>query len=201
MCRGNYFLILPFFLSLFLQSIPAAAQGNEQTKDKLRLIADAVIKDATFQFVDKKSGKHYKSAAAAPFGATLQQGSQYTEWRYWNGVLNIAMIKLGGVLHVPAYTEFAGKTIAFSFDNYRYFKERYKGEGKWNYPFGQFFIMEELDDCGAMGASVIEVYRSNRQKRYRNYINKSAEHMLHRQSRLKDSTYVQFISSLVDVMG
>jgi rhamnogalacturonyl hydrolase YesR len=109
----------------------------------------------------------------------------------WNGVLNIAMMKLGELLHEPAYTDFAGTMIAFSFDNYRYFKKQYNGEGKWNYPFGQFFIMEELDDCGAMGASLIEVYRNNRQERYRNYINQIAEHMLHRQSRLEDSTFVR----------
>lgn len=182
---------LLFLLGLLRLSMPAASQNNAQTKEKLRLVANAVIKDATFQFVEKKSGKQYKSAEDAPFNATLQQESQYTEWRYWNGVLNIAMMKLGEVLQEPAYAEFAGTMIAFSFDNYRYFKKQYNGEGKWNYPFGQFFIMEELDDCGAMGASLIEVYRNNRQERYRNYINQSAEHMLHRQSRLKDSTFVR----------
>ncbi|MGH7450828.1 MAG: hypothetical protein ACRENG_05755 [bacterium] len=45
------------------------------------------------------------------------------------------------------------------------FEDKYKDEGKWNYPFGQRFIMEELDDCGAMGASVIEVYRRDKQER------------------------------------
>jgi hypothetical protein len=53
--------------------MPAASQNNAQTKEKLRLVANAVIKDATFQFVEKKSGKQYKSAEDAPFNATLQQ--------------------------------------------------------------------------------------------------------------------------------
>ena len=191
MCREYVFLILLVLLGFFLQCIPATAQDNAETKDKLRLVANAVIKNVAFQFVNTKSGKHYKFAKDAPFDAILQQESAYTEWRYWNGVLNIAMMKLGKVFHEPAYTEFAGTMIAFSFDNYRYFQERYKGEGKWNYPFGQFFIMEELDDCGAMGASVIEVYRTYRQERYRNYINQSADHMLQRQSRMEDGTFVR----------
>jgi len=191
MCREYVFVILLIFVDLFLPCIPAAAQDNAETNIKLRLIADAVIKDAVFQFIDKKSGKHYTSAKDAPSDAALQQESPYSEWRYWNGVINVAMIKLGGVLHVPAYTKFANTAIAFSFDNYEHFKERYNGEGKWNYPFGQFFNMEELDDCGAMGASVIEVYRKNRQERYRKYINQTAEHMLQRQSRLKDGTLVR----------
>jgi rhamnogalacturonyl hydrolase YesR len=174
-----------------LQSTPAASQTKAETKEKLCSVANAVIKDAVFRFVDKKSGRHYKSAEDAPFDAVLQQESPYLEWRYWNGVLNIALIKLSGVLHESAYSKFASTAVAFSFDNYRYFEERYNGEGKWNYPFGQFFIMEELDDCGAMGASVIEIYRKNRQERYRKYIDQSAEHMLLKQSRLKDGTFVR----------
>jgi unsaturated rhamnogalacturonyl hydrolase len=190
-CKKNFSTLLLFLLGLFLQCLPATAQDNAETKDKLRLVANAVIKDVAFQFVDTKSGKHYKSAEDAPFDAILQQESAYTEWRYWNGVLNIAMMKLGGVLHEPAYAEFASTAIAFSFDNYRYFQERYKGEGKWNYPFGQFFIMEELDDCGAVGASVIELYRINKQERYKDYIGQAAKHILTKQSRLEDGTLVR----------
>ena len=33
--------------------------------------------------------------------------SRYNDWRYWNGVLNIAMLRLGEVLKEPTYTEFA----------------------------------------------------------------------------------------------
>jgi rhamnogalacturonyl hydrolase YesR len=106
-------------------------------------------------------------------------------------VLNIAMNRLGEVLHEPTYIEFSHKNVAFSFDNYRTFEERYKGEGKWNYPFGQLFIMEELDDCGAMGASVIEVVRHDPQDRYRAYIDKTAKHISLQQSRLEDRTLVR----------
>jgi rhamnogalacturonyl hydrolase YesR len=51
--------------------------------------------------------------------------------------------------------------------------------------------MEELDDCGAMGASVIEVYRRDQQERYRVYIDQAANHILTRQSRMKDGTLVR----------
>jgi rhamnogalacturonyl hydrolase YesR len=51
--------------------------------------------------------------------------------------------------------------------------------------------MEELDDCGAMGGSVIEVCRKDPQKRYKTYIDKAAEHMLNKQGRLEDGTLVR----------
>jgi rhamnogalacturonyl hydrolase YesR len=51
--------------------------------------------------------------------------------------------------------------------------------------------MEELDDGGAMGASVIEVYKSDPQKRYKEYVNRFAEQVMEKQSRLEDGTLVR----------
>jgi unsaturated rhamnogalacturonyl hydrolase len=42
-----------------------------------------------------------------------------------------------------------------------------------------------------MGASVIEVYRRDRQERYRSYIDQVAAHMLTRQARLEDGTFAR----------
>ncbi|MGA3245120.1 MAG: glycoside hydrolase family 88 protein [Bacteroidota bacterium] len=164
------------------------AQNRSDSEKAIRAVANAVVNDSVFSFVDQKTGKHFKSAAEAPGDAQLRLTSPYADWRYWNGVLNIALDWAGEVLHETSYSDFAVKNIAFSFDNFRYFEERYKGEGKWNYPFGQRFIIEELDDCGAMGASVIEAYLRDRQNRYRLYIDEAAAHILTRQSRLKDGT-------------
>jgi rhamnogalacturonyl hydrolase YesR len=179
------------FLGFYCNSRPTKDQGPADAETMIRAVADGVLKDATFHCVDQKSGKRFTSPEQAPVDAQLRPESAYTDWRYWNGVLNIAMIKLGEALNEPAYAEFARKNIAFSFDNYRHFEDKYKGEGKWNYPFGQRFIMEELDDCGAMGASVIEVYRQDPQDRYRAYIDQAANHILTRQSRIEDGTLVR----------
>ena len=184
-------IFLFVFSGYFLNSEPAMAQTLADSEHKLRAVADAVLKNATFQFVDRKSEKRFVSPEKATADTQLVPESPFNDWRYWNGVLNIAMIKLGELLNEPAYNEFSIKNIAFSFDNYRYFEARHKGENKWAYPFGQYFIMEELDDCGAMGASVIEVYRRDRQNRYRAYIDEAAKHILTKQSRLDDGTLVR----------
>lgn len=164
---------------------------SSETQYKLRAIANAVLKDATFRFADRRTGELFVSPEQAPAGTQIRLVSPYTDWRYWNGVLNIAMMKLGEVLEEPAFIRFPVKNVAFSFDHYRYFERMYKNEGKWNYPMGQRFIMEELDDCGAMGASVIEVFRLDPQQRYRDYIDQAADHMLRRQSRMDDGTFVR----------
>ena len=160
--------------------VPLFAQDTLETKNKLLAISNGILKDATFQLVDQKTGTRYKSTEKIPDAAQLKPESPYNDWRYWNGVLNIAMIRLSEVLNERSYAEFARKNIAFSFDCNKYFQSRYDNEGKWNYPFGQFFVMEELDDCGAMGASVIEVYRTDKQERYHNYIDQTANHILNK---------------------
>ncbi|MGD1044587.1 MAG: glycoside hydrolase family 88 protein [Bacteroidota bacterium] len=191
MHRLLWFILLIFCIGFSFAGVSVFAQDTLKTQAVLRLIADAVVKSTDFQFIDQSTGKHYSSPVDAPDSAKLQLESLYTDWRYWNGVLNIALIKLGHVLKEPAYTEFSIKNIAFSFDSYKYFENKYKKEGKWNYPFGQRFIMEELDDCGAMGASVIEVSRLVPQDRYQIYIDQAAKHILTQQSRMKDRTFVR----------
>src|SRR3989339_1497273 len=164
------------------------AQDISLTREKLNVIAKGILKDATFQFTDQKTGIKYTSTTQAPPDADLKIDSPYNDWRYWNGVLNIAMMNLANAMSDSSYKEFVHKNIAFTFDNYLFFKTRNQPEGKWNLPFGQFITMEELDDCGAMGGSVIEVFKNDKQERYEDYINKAADHILNKQVRLKDGT-------------
>ncbi len=187
--RSN--LIVPV-LSLFMAcSGRGSAQDTLRTEGSLRAVANVVVRDAGFRFVDQKNGKWFASPDQAPAGAQLGLQSRYNDWRYWNGVLVIAMMRLGEVLNDTGFIRFSREDIGFSFDYYRYFEERYRGQGKWEYPFAQRFLMEELDDCGAMGAGVIEVYGCDPQERYRAYIDKAAEFMLTKQYRLEDHTFVR----------
>ncbi len=175
----------------FWGTMSVTAQELDTTREKLLSVANAVLKNATYQFVDPQSGQRFESLAKVPTTQRVQPESPYNDWRYWNGVLNLAMIRLATVLEQPSYREFTRKNIAFCFDSYPYFEARYNQESKWNYPFSQFFILEELDDCGAMGASVIEVFRWDPQERYRQYLERAADHILTKQSRLPDGTLVR----------
>jgi len=183
-------LALVILIGLF-HPVDLLAQDRSKISRVLRTIADGVIRESTFQFVDQVSGKHFDSPEETPAGTPLAPDGPYTDWRYWNGVLNLAMLRLGDSLREPAYTDFVKKNIEFDFDSYVYFQKRYANEGKWNYPFGQFFTMEELDDYGAMGASVIEVMRRNPGARYQRYIDKAAEYVMTKQNRLDDGTLVR----------
>jgi rhamnogalacturonyl hydrolase YesR len=178
-------------IALCCQTAPAHAQAGHDVERVLRVVADGVLGDATFRFVDEATGRLYGTPDSAPPDARLRPASAYTDWRYWNGVLNLAMLRLAEVLHEPRYASFARRNVAFGFDAYPYFERRHRGESKWDYPFGQRFIMEELDDYGAMGASVIEVYALDPDERYRRYVRDAADYATARQHRLADGTFVR----------
>ena len=179
------------FLAILLVSArPGTAQPERDTETVLRAIADGVLEDATFQFVDE-AGQRYAAPEEAPPGATLRPASAYTDWRYWNGVLNLAMLDLADVLGDSSYARFAEHNVAFGFASAPYFEARYPGEGKWSYPFAQHFTMEELDDYGAMGASVLEVHQRDPHEAYRAYVERAAEYALTQQGRLDDGTLVR----------
>ncbi len=181
---------LIFFL-LLLGASPGAAQDAGNFEKEIRIVAGAVLKSSAFLLVDKESGKEYSSASEAPAGSRLRIKSPYNDWRYWNGVLNIAMFHAGDVLHDTSYINYSIRNIAFGFDNVQYFEKHYDGESKWEYPFGQWIVSEDLDDVGAMGASLIEVYQRDRQARYRSSIDRTAAFITSRQCRLDDSAFVR----------
>lgn len=187
---GRTNLLIAVILVLTTCSHRSAEHKNLDTEGKLRAVADAVLMDATFKFTDQ-DGRLYDAPEEAPAEAELIPESGYTDWRYWNGVLNVAMRNLATVLTEMKYAHFVSRQIAFCFDHQNWFQERHRGENKWNYPFGQFFIMEELDDCGAMGASVIDIMRDDPQDRYKAYIDQAAAHIMTRQGRLEDGTLVR----------
>lgn len=171
--------------------LPAQAQSRADIESTLRRVADAVLADATFDLTDAATGRRYRTAGSAPADARLRPTSVYTDWRYWNGVLNLAMLRLGDALGEPRYAAFARRNVAFAFAVSPTFERRYRGESKWEYPFGQRIVMEELDDYGAMGASVIEVAASVPDERYRRYVHAAADYATTRQHRLADGTFVR----------
>ena len=96
--------LLKFCLGIYFCSFSTLAQEESNTEKVLRSIADGVIENATFQFIDVKTGEQFSSTKDANVSSTLRPESPYTDWRYWNGVLNIAMFKLGDQLNEPRYT-------------------------------------------------------------------------------------------------
>lgn len=165
------------------------AQTNEEV---VRKIADQVIKETVLGFEDPETKKFYQSSANIPENVKVKYASPYTGWHYAHGVLNLAMINLGNYLNDPKYFNYATRHVAFGFENYKVFQQRFKNDVKhYTYPYGEFFTMEELDDFGAMSASIIEVYAKDPRPEYKAYVEKAANHLIKERPRMDDGTFVR----------
>ena len=175
-----YPVFIPFIGSLFAQ---------KTDEEAVRAVADNILSQPVTQFVGVDDGTVYNSTAEIPEGKDVRFKSPLTEWHYSNGVLDMAMINLGEYLNEDKYIDYAKRHVAFGFDNYEYFKNTFRHDrNHWHWPFGQLWNTKELDDCGAMGAAVIEVYQLKKEQRYLDYINTVADHIMNGQNRLADGT-------------
>ena len=164
---------------------------SQQRTDEecIRAVADNILKEPVTQFVGVKTGKTYNSTKEIPKGEDVRFKSPLSEWHYSNGVLDMSMINLGEYLNDPKYISYAKNHVAFGFANYEYFKNTFRNDRKhWHWPFGQLWNMKELDDCGAMGAAVIEVYKYDSKKQYKDYFEAAGKHIMQDQTRLSDGT-------------
>lgn len=175
------------FILILLSGIVFAQQKTDE--EAVRAVADNILKQPVTQFVGVSDGAVYNSTSEIPEGEDVRFKSPLTEWHYSNGVLDMALIKLGEYLNEEKYIEHAKKHVEFGFANYEYFKDRFRGDrNHWHWPFGQLWNFKELDDCGAMGAAVVEVNKLESRPEYLLYMQNAANHIMNGQDRLEDGT-------------
>ena len=174
-------------LSLLI-STPVMSQ-RRSNEEAIRAVADNILRQPVTQFVGVTTKETYNSTKEIPQGEDVTFKSPLMEWHYSNGVMGMSMIHLGEYLNEPKYIDYAKNHVAFGFANYEYFKNTFRNDRKhWHWPLGQLWNFKELDDCGAMGAAVINVYQLDKKPEYKAYIDNAANHIMNGQVRLKDGT-------------
>ena len=185
-CKLNKTITVILVLLAFAVSF---AQTMDNDEIIIRKIADNVLAKTTFWYDAVGSEDTYNSIADIPEGVEVRFHDHYTEWGYLMGVMNMAMIDLGKQLNDEKYTNYPVNHVANGFNSYQYFQDRFKNDRPhYRWPYGQFWTMGALDDCGAMAASVIEVYQIEKKKEYKTYIDKTADFIKNKQDRLADGT-------------
>ena len=177
-------------LSFF--SLSLCSQNTDNDEAIVKKIADYILDHAEFSFVGTENGETYKSTKDIPDNVEARIKSAFAEWHYTNGVLNMAMVDLSEFLEDEKYYDFVVRQIEFGMNNYKFFQKRFNNEMQYYfYPFGQLWTMSALDDCGAMGASIIDIYDKTKKKSYKDYIERTADHITNVQERLDDGTLVR----------
>ncbi len=179
---------LLIFCLIFLISV-CKSQNPDSDEVVIKKVADYIIDHTEYSFIGVQNNQIYNSTNEIPENVEVRFKSPFEEWHYTNGVLNMAMINLSNFFDEDKYFNYASKHIAFGMDNYKFFEKRFKNDRPhYYYPFGQLWTMSELDDCGAIGASMIEVYQKNKRDDYKEYIENAAKHITEVQERTDDGT-------------
>lgn len=181
-------VLFVLFLSCLIVVPMCLTAGNVENEKAIRRVADNILRQPVTQYVGVETGRVYNSTDEIK-NEDVRFMSPLSEWHYSNGVLDMSMIALGEFLNKPEYIEYAKNHVAYGFANYKYFKQTFRQDrNHWHWPFGQLWNTKELDDCGAMGAAVISVYQLDPRPEYKDYIEEAANHIMNKQTRLKDGT-------------
>lgn len=172
-----------FFLSLFISS-GLFAQTN--TEEVVRGVADNIIRQTTFQFVNNKTGEKFASTKGKDTTNNLKAESKFNKWQYVNGVLTVGMLRLSSVLNDPKYADYSRKNFSFIFDNLDYFKKLFDGGA--NPEYRPVFRIGSLDDCGSMSAGLLDVYAFDKRKDYLDYLNRVGDYIINKQVKFDDGT-------------
>ena len=180
-----------------LSSLSGFSQTKKPAIDIASTVADRIISETPYTFVDKKTNETYKSLKGVPFSISVKVSSEYNDWHYTNGVMQIAMLELAQKTGDQKYLDYVQKNMDFVFDkdNYAFFKRQFDEsfkKGGWKAIRGNSWHMifrnKRLDDNGPMGASLIDLQMLRPNNAYLNYINTTNEHLQKAEPRLADGT-------------
>jgi rhamnogalacturonyl hydrolase YesR len=177
-------------LVLVIVSVSFVSFAQDNDEKVLNSIAENILNSASLGFEGLYNNIPYATAKDIPDTVTVKFKTGYGAWHYVNGVLNMAMFDLAKQTKDVRFSNYAISHINFAFDNYKFFEKRFdpKSKASRRIPYRQIFDMKELDDCGAMGASVIDAYQLNQSEIYKEYIDKAAKHITEIQDRTADKT-------------
>ena len=165
--------------------VPAEAD-IKATLDRIR---DYFVRSTQYRIIDTKTGQPIADFSRPIRTAALDsRGGQFNDWDYPMGVVLAGMLLATEVTGDTRYQDYTLKNFDFVFDHVDYFGKQVTEFGQPSHGFSRLLNMRELDDCGAIGAALIKAYARKQDPRYRATIDAIADHIAHKQMRMRDGT-------------
>ncbi len=175
-------------------SQPSLAPGVDYTvptEAEIKGVLDRVLghftRSTPYQIVDTETGQPITDLSR-PVKAAGIPNSEFNDWTYPMGVVLAGMLQVSEVTADPRYQAYALKNFDFIFDHLDYFRRQAAEFGPQPRGYRRLLDMRELDDCGAMGAALVEAYQKKNDPRYRITIDSIADYISHKQMRMPDGT-------------
>lgn len=163
-----------------------AFSQNSSPETIVRLVAKKAIQSTSRSFINVKTKEKLLLETSSQVNSDVRVESGYNRWEYVNGVFAIGLVRMAAVFNDTQYINYANENFEFCFKNLPLFKAAYteKQRVEWE----SFYRMDRLDDCGAIAASLADLNHLKQNKNYEDYLVRTADYILKKQSRLKDGT-------------
>src|SRR5437762_10382889 len=136
------------FLPLLFFSFNLLAQTKPTTEEIVRKVADNVIANTSFMFVNNATKEKFESTKGKDTSNNVKAESRYNKWAYVNGVLTVGMMELSKAVNDKKYSDYSLQNFDFIFSNIDYFKKMYDAKTR-GVEWGAFYSMGNLDACGS----------------------------------------------------
>lgn len=175
---------------------PSIAPGVDYTlpteaeiKAPLDRIRDYFVRSTPYRVIDTKTSQPIAdfSTPTELAGIDLREG-EFNDWTYSMGVTMAAMLHVADVTGDRSFEAYTRKNFNFIFDHIEFFRAQARQFGPQPYGYRRLLDMHELDDCGAIGAALIKLYKRDKDPRYKPVIDLVAEFISNRMPRMPDGT-------------
>ncbi|GJM33913.1 MAG: hypothetical protein DHS20C18_29140 [Saprospiraceae bacterium] len=111
-----------------------------------------------------------------------------SEWSYTHGVVLSAFDYIDDVTGDKTFFANNAKFYDFVIKHLPYFRKNAEKFGSQSSGWREIVNMHALDHCGSIGAAMIKTYQKNKNEKYLELINITADYISNKQFRLKDGT-------------
>ncbi len=160
----------------------------KEVEKVLRALTENILSEADFGFLTGSGAVIEDPLYHDPEDIYLS--SPHTDYKYWNGVIILGLLRVAEVLNEKEALSFTKKFFEWGFENLPVFRKLFDARIPAA-PWHQYFRMDRLDDCGALGAALIEVYSVEGNEDFLPRIQQTAGYIMKRQDRLEDGTFVR----------
>lgn len=154
----------------------------------LRAMTGTLLSEGKYGFLSGSGAEIDDPLNHDPLDIYLE--SPHTDWKYWNGVIIMGLIRVAEVLNEKKPLQFTKKFFEWGFENLTVFKRLFDARIPAA-PWHQYFRMDRLDDCGALGAALTEVFFLEKKEDFLPRIRQTADYIMNAQDRLEDGTFVR----------
>lgn len=164
--------------------------GKDEIKALTLKMADRIIKETSFRIIDILTGEEYTESKALPVNENIRLKSGYNDWKYWNGVIHLAFIRLTEVFGGNCYRQYALDNYNFAFKHLGYFKKLFDTHVP-GANFHQFFRLDRLDDFGALASGLLDLDELRDKEAVKEYLERVKHYIEFQQDRLNDGTFAR----------